>query len=65
MTKEMVEDELIEYYRYHPEGIAGYTSITDDLIHLMYEKKRKIRERQTNMANSVSSHNVSKHFMLP
>ncbi|XP_052071086.1 uncharacterized protein LOC127709521 [Mytilus californianus] len=54
LTKELVEEELIEYYRYHPEGIEGFPTITDVLINLMHEKKRKIRERQTNMANSTS-----------
>lgn len=54
-TKEMVTEELEEYYRYHEEGIDGYPSITNELIEIMWEKKQQIRCRKNNIASSVST----------
>ena len=53
-TIEVVREELIEYYKYHPDGIEGYPTITGELVNLMWEKKRRIRERKSNIVDSVS-----------
>jgi hypothetical protein len=55
LTRTLVTDELQEYYRYHPDGIEGFTYITDQLIELTFEKRKKIRQRQENFADSVSN----------
>jgi len=55
LTRTLVTDELQEYYRYHPEGIEGFPDITNPLIELTFEKRKKIRQRQEKFADSVSN----------
>ena len=55
LTRTLVTEELQEYYRYHPEGIEGFPDITNPLIELTFEKRKKIRQRQEKFADSVSN----------